>query len=91
VLANGITFGGGANYVGEMKRGTDGAVGTPKYVEAHTTIDGIVKYQINREMNVQLNVYNLLDEDYAASINKSGYRYTPGIPRSVRLTLNVGF
>lgn len=90
-LENGLTFGGGASYVGEMKRGTDGAVGTPKFVESHAVIDGMIKYPVTDRVGLQLNIYNLLDEDYAASINKSGYRYTPGVARSVRLTLNVGF
>jgi catecholate siderophore receptor len=36
-------------------------------------------------------VYNLFDEDYVASINKSGYRYIPGTPRSAMLTANFSF
>lgn len=40
---------------------------------------------------MQLNVYNVFDKDYAASINKSGYRYNPGIPRSALLTLNLRY
>jgi catecholate siderophore receptor len=38
-----------------------------------------------------LNAYNLFDKDYVAAINKSGYRYTPGAPRSVLLSLNLRF
>ena len=39
----------------------------------------------------QLNMYNLFDTDYVASINKSGYRYHPGEPRTFMLTANVHF
>ncbi|MGQ7034289.1 hypothetical protein ACUN9W_26495, partial [Escherichia coli] len=39
----------------------------------------------------QLNVYNLFDTDYVASINKSGYRYHPGEPRTFLLTANMHF
>jgi catecholate siderophore receptor len=36
-------------------------------------------------------LYNIFDKDYVAAINKSGYRYTPGTPRSVALTANFKF
>jgi len=36
-------------------------------------------------------VNNLFDKDYVAAINKSGYRYTPGAPRSAKLTATVQF
>ena len=37
------------------------------------------------------NAYNVFDKEYVAAINKSGYRYTPGIPRSYLLTANFKF
>jgi catecholate siderophore receptor len=48
-------------------------------------------YAVSKNVDLQFNIYNLLDKDYVASINKSGYRYTPGIPRSARLTANFRF
>jgi catecholate siderophore receptor len=33
----------------------------------------------------------VFDKDYVAAINKSGYRYTPGAPRSAMLTLNINY
>ena len=42
-------------------------------------------------VDLQLNVYNLFDTDYVASINKSGYRYHPGEPRTFVLTANMHF
>jgi catecholate siderophore receptor len=46
---------------------------------------------VNKHFDIQLNVYNLFDKEYVAAINKSGYRYTPGTPRSAMLTANVRF
>lgn len=48
VLRNGLTFGGGATYNGEMKRGTDGAIGTPKLVKSYLIYNGLAKYRINQ-------------------------------------------
>jgi catecholate siderophore receptor len=86
-----FTIGGGPRYNGEMKRGTDGAVGTPAFVKSYVVFDGLASYQINRRLQLQLNVYNLFDKEYVAAINKSGYRYTPGTPQTFRLTANVNF
>ncbi|NID05323.1 catecholate siderophore receptor Fiu [Luteibacter jiangsuensis] len=86
-----LTVGGGARYSGELQRGTDGAVGTPAYTEAYWVFDAMASYPINRHVDLQLNVYNLFDKRYVAAINKSGYRYTPGTPRSAMLTANIRF
>lgn len=86
-----LSVGAGARYVGSMHRGSDGAVGTPSYTEGYWVADAKVGYRINRNLDLQLNVYNLFDTDYVASINKSGYRYHPGEPRTFLLTANVHF
>ncbi|WAT00757.1 catecholate siderophore receptor Fiu [Rouxiella chamberiensis] len=85
------SVGGGARYVGGLSRGTDGAIGTPSYTEGYWVADAKVGYAINRNVDLQLNVYNLFDKDYVASINKSGYRYHPGEERTFLLTANVHF
>ncbi|WP_255992325.1 catecholate siderophore receptor Fiu [Chitinolyticbacter albus] len=90
-LGHGFTVGGGGRYVGSLQRGKDGAVGTPKYVESYWVFDGMASYAVSKNVGLQLNVYNLFDEEYVAQINKSGYRYTPGTPRSARLTANFTF
>ncbi|MBS7456972.1 catecholate siderophore receptor Fiu [Coralloluteibacterium stylophorae] len=90
-FANGFTIGGGARYSGEMKRGSDGAVGTPAYTEDYWVFDAVASYAFNPNLELRLNVDNLFDEDYVAAINKSGYRYTPGQPRSALLTANIHF
>ena len=90
-LPFGLTIGGGARYAGGMKRGTDGAVGTPDYTKSYMVFDAVATYLVNRHFDLQLNVYNLFDKKYVAAINKSGYRYTPGTPRSALLTANFRF
>jgi len=84
-------IGGGARFSDELKRGTDGAVGTPKYTESYWVFDLMAAYRISPNLDLRLNVYNVADENYVASINKSGYRYTPGAPRSASLTANLRF
>lgn len=86
-----LTLGGGARFSGGLKRGTDGAVGTPNFTESYWVFDAMASYRINKSVDVQLNLYNLFDKEYVAAINKSGYRYFPGIPRSGRVTVNVRF
>ena len=90
-LPFGLTIGGGARYAGGLKRGTDGAVGTPSHTDSYWVFDAMASYKVNKNFDVQLNVYNLFDKEYVAAINKSGYRYFPGIPRSARVTANFRF
>lgn len=87
----GLRIGGGARFSDKLARGTDGAIGTPAYTDSYWVFDAMLGYRVNRNLDLRLNVYNLADEKYVASINKSGYRYTPGTPRSARLTANIRF
>ena len=87
----GFKIGGGARFSDELKRGTDGAVGTPKTTESYWVFDAMASYRLSPNLDLRLNVYNIADEDYVASINKSGYRYTPGAARSASLTANLRF
>ncbi|MNS40925.1 Catecholate siderophore receptor Fiu precursor [compost metagenome] len=87
----GLTVGGGARYNGKLHRGTDGAVGTPAYIDSYWVFDAMASYRINKNVDIQLNIANVFDKQYAAAINKSGYRYTPGIPRSAKITANFAF
>ena len=86
-----LTLGGGARYSGELHRGTDGALGTPAYTDSYWVFDAIASYPVNKHLDLQLNVYNLFNQHYVASINKSGYRYIPGVSRSAMLTANFSF
>lgn len=86
-----ISVGAGARYIGSMHKGSDGAVGTPAFTEGYWVADAKLGYRVNRNLDFQLNVYNLFDTNYVASINKSGYRYHPGAPRTFLLTANMHF
>ena len=78
-------------YSGEMHRGTDGAVGTPRFTKSYTVYDAVLSYDVNRHFSLRLNGYNLFDKKYVAAINKSGYRYTPGTPRTFLLSADFRF
>jgi catecholate siderophore receptor len=90
-LPFGLSVGGGARYSGQMKRGTDGAVGTPALVKSSIVWDAVVSYPISDHVDLRLNVYNVFDKDYVAAINKSGFRYTPGAARSAMLSAEIKF
>ena len=67
------------------------AVGTPAYTKSWTVWDAVVSYPVNDSLTLRLNGYNLFDKQYVASINKSGYRYTPGTPRTFLLSADFRF
>jgi len=90
-LPQGFTVGAGARYSGGLKRGSDGAVGTPNFTESYWVYDAMATYRLSKNVDLQLNIYNLFDKDYVMAINKSGYRYFPGVERSARLTANIRF
>ena len=90
-LPFGLTLGGGVRYSGEMHRGTDGAVGTPALTKSYTVYDAVASFQVNDHLVLRLNGYNLFDKQYVAAINKSGYRYTPGTPRTFLLSADFRF
>jgi catecholate siderophore receptor len=90
-LPFGLQVGGGARFSDKLARGTDGAVGTPAYANSYWVFDAMASYPINKNIDLRLNVYNLADKEYVQAINKSGYRYTPGAPRSGSLTANFKF
>jgi len=74
-----------------MHRGTDGAVGTPSFTKSYTVYDAVLSYAVNEALVLRLNAYNVFDKQYVAAINKSGYRYTPGTPRTFLLSADFRF
>ena len=90
-FASGLSLGGGIRYSGETHRGTDGAVGTPAFTKSYTVYDAVASYKVNDHLLLRLNAYNLFDKQYVAAINKSGYRYTPGTPRTFLLSADFRF
>ena len=53
--------------------------------------DAMASYDISRNWQVQLNVYNLFDRTYMQSLNNGGSRYTPGAERNALVSLNAKF
>ena len=53
--------------------------------------DALVNYEVTKSLSLQLNVNNLFDKDYIASVNSGRSRYFPGVPRSALLTANLTF
>ncbi len=67
-LPKGFTVGGGLRYQGRTYTSTSNFVDTPAYA----VLDGMIQYDINEQVNVRLNVYNLLDREYVASAGGGG-------------------
>jgi len=87
-----LTLGGGARYVDTVARTSSQAVpsnlpGTQSYWVA----DAMALYDINKNVSLQLNVNNLFDKEYVASVNSGGSRYTPGQPRNAVLSANFKY
>ena len=88
-----FTIGGGARYSSGLTRGRDNATYATSFTESESywVYDAMATYRVSKNVDLQLNIYNLFDKDYVSSINKSGWRYFPGIERSARLTANIRF
>lgn len=86
----GLTIGGGARYTGSVKREVKSAT-TPSVIPSYWVADAMLSYKVNKNLDVQLNVFNLFNKKYMGSMNKLGFRYTPGLERSARVTANFRF
>lgn len=93
-LPFGLTLGGGARYVDNATTTSNvdtstvtGLTEMPSYWVA----DALVGYEFSKNVNLQLNVYNLFDKEYLSAVNSGRSRYFPGVPRSALLTANVQF
>lgn len=89
----GFKLGLGARYVDDQKRViTDSTAaanmpGIPGYV----VFDAMAGYTLNKNVSVNLNVYNLADKEYISTLNNGGGRVVLGQPRSAALTFNYKF
>ena len=89
---HGLRLGGGASYMGHMSRHSSASnPPTPDTVPRYWVFNALAGYRVNRNLDLQLNVNNVFDRRYIASINKSGYRYYPGASRNVMLTATIHF
>ena len=95
----GLTIGGGARHMSVQKRQVNSrpledrtaAQRNMPEVPSYTVFDAMVNYDISRNVGLQLNLYNLTDKFYLASMNNAGNRYTLGTPRTVMLTASLRF
>jgi catecholate siderophore receptor len=90
----GLTLGGGARFVDTAS--TTSNVNTANLagitqIPSYWVVDALVGYEVNKNLALQLNLYNLFDEKYVAAVNSGRSRYFPGVPRSALLTANVRF
>lgn len=94
-LPMGLTVGAGLRYVDTQMRSTSNAALTGTsffpHIPSYTVADAMLGYEINRNVSLQLNVFNLTDKFYLARVNNAGNRYMLGTPRSALLTANVKF
>ena len=90
-----LTVGGGARYLSEQKRvvtaGTDLSTQNMPKIPSYWVADMMAAYSVSKNVNLRLNVYNLFDKEYIATLNNNGNRMTLGTPRSAMLTANFQF
>lgn len=84
-LPYGFQIGGGAQYVGSRFNNNANLRQAPDY----WVFDAMLGYQINENIAVRLNVYNLADEEYIDRVG--GGHFVPGAGRSAVLSLNMKF
>ncbi len=65
----------------------DGQASAPNTIKSYTVVNLMGRYQINRHLNLSLNLYNLFDEKYR--VDTTGHDY--GSPRTVMTTLRYQF
>jgi len=87
-----LTVGGGVRYVDTVARSSNQVAPSALVtIDSYTLADAMVAYDINKNVALQLNVNNLFDKEYSASLNNGGSRYKPGEPRNVLLSANFKY
>jgi catecholate siderophore receptor len=90
-----LSIGGGVRYMDSVARSNNttlnSATSSLLQVPDYWVVDAMASYVVTPEVTIQLNLYNLLDEEYIASLNNGGSRYHQGTPRSAKLGVNVAF
>ena len=92
-LPLGIAVGGGMRYADTSARSSNTTQPTSNLLQApaYWVGDAMASYDITKNWQVQLNVYNLFDRKYMASLNNGGSRYTPGAERNGLVSVNAKF
>ncbi|MBT9597210.1 MAG: catecholate siderophore receptor Fiu [Vitreoscilla sp.] len=90
-----LSLGGGARYLSRQSRVTDPAADLSTQnmpsIPAYWVADAMASYAVHKNVTLQLNVQNLFDKAYIATLNNNGNRYQPGAPRTVTLAANLLF
>ena len=91
-LPHDVTVGGGANYVGGLNRNNGGAIpGSITYSNGYWVFNAMADYKVNKNLDLQLNIYNLFNKQYVSAINNSGMRYFPGVGRYATVTASLHY
>ena len=92
-LPLGVTVGGGMRYADTSARSSNIAAPTSNLLQApaYWVGDAMASYDITKNWQLQLNVYNLFDKKYMQSLNNGGSRYTPGASRNGLISVNAKF
>ncbi|WP_200953796.1 catecholate siderophore receptor Fiu [Duganella sp. Root336D2] len=90
-----LTIGGGARYMGKQERLVDASklaseTNMPS-IPHYTVVDAMASYKLNKNVALQLNLYNVFDKFYVNTLNNSGARATLGAPRYAQVTANFMF
>lgn len=81
-----LQVGGGFQFVGDRFNGNAGGA---RIAPAYWTVDATVAYKFTEKFSLRLNIYNLTDERYVASVG--GGHFIPGAGRSAALTASFKF
>ena len=89
-LPKGFTIGGGYRWTDSVNTST---ADTAVRVDGYGVFDAMLQYDVNPNVNIRLNVYNVLDEDYAIATGGGGgtARMFVGAPTSFQLSTNFRF
>ncbi len=86
-LPRNFTVGGGVRTIGDVFVNAVNTIVGPGY----TLVDTLASYTLSPKLTLQMNVNNLLDQEYIRNVNNNGGRYNPGYARTVQLTLAAKF
>lgn len=87
-----LTVGAGAEYRDQVftNTNTSATMLTDKYLPTYTIYNAMAKYDVNRNVNVQLNVNNITDKRYFTSAHPSHYAFE-GNGRNAVLAINFKY
>ncbi len=83
-----VQIGGGANYVGERANNQSNNANVRR-APGYWLFDAMLAYEVNKNITLRLNAYNLADERYIDRVG--GGHFVPGAGRSAMLTAEFRF